>query len=340
MRKLAFICFFSILMSFNSNSQPTLTVSSAPVPWDFFVFHPADSASAQPGSGGANQTWDFSQVKAKWNPQTINYLPTQSTGYDTAFPTATAAIEDVFVPGEYIFIKKGTNDLVGLGSASSFKILKYSNPITMLTYPFTYNSVINDTYSGTAKVSTLEFKKNGTYQVTGDGYGTLILPAGTHTNVLRVKTVNDYTEEWVGSTKYTYNVVEYNWYLPSKKQPLVMIRSIDSKIDTASQPKLKLILVSAFAAGISSQEVIDDELTIYPNPSNSTTEISIQIKDKTDLKLELFNPMGQLIYVSLNKNITSGKYKKTLDLSGIPSGYYIVRIVQNGQVAVKPLIIN
>jgi hypothetical protein len=63
----------------------------------------------------------------------------------------------------------------------------------------------------------------------------------------------------------------------------------------------------------------------YPNPFDNTTEVTVQVKQSTELTLEVYNTLGQS--VSTKKlNLTAGEHKLTIDGSKLTSGIYFYSI--------------
>ena len=77
----------------------------------------------------------------------------------------------------------------------------------------------------------------------------------------------------------------------------------------------------------------------YPNPFNPTTSISYTIKEYSNVRLEVFNLLGERVSTLVNKVQNTGRYSYQFDSSGLTSGTYIYRLIANGSVASKKMII-
>jgi hypothetical protein len=83
----------------------------------------------------------------------------------------------------------------------------------------------------------------------------------------------------------------------------------------------------------------DLELTVIPNPVNSTSIIEYYLPDNTNTKIELYSLTGELIKSLLDQDMMSGKHKIALDITDIQSGVYNLQLFANGQTANEMIII-
>ncbi len=70
---------------------------------------------------------------------------------------------------------------------------------------------------------------------------------------------------------------------------------------------------------------------IYPNPFNPTTTISISMPSSADLKVSVFNVLGQQVAVLANARYTEGYHSLTFDGSKLSGGVYFVQAVVPGE---------
>ncbi len=77
----------------------------------------------------------------------------------------------------------------------------------------------------------------------------------------------------------------------------------------------------------------------YPNPFNPTTTISFSLKSTQNVKLEVFNVLGERVATLVNKTLSEGNHKYKFDAGNLNSGLYLYRISAGSFVQVKKMIL-
>jgi hypothetical protein len=80
-------------------------------------------------------------------------------------------------------------------------------------------------------------------------------------------------------------------------------------------------------------------LNNYPNPFNPATTIAYSIPLQTNVRLSIFNTLGEKIKTLVDEVKPAGNYTINFYASGIPSGVYFYRLEAGPNVAVKKLIL-
>jgi len=96
--------------------------------------------------------------------------------------------------------------------------------------------------------------------------------------------------------------------------------------------------VKAKPTGIKSIEMNNDNLSIYPNPSNGvfTMELSGTAKESKSASLYIYNMLGEKVF----ERQVSGATKLSLDASALPEGTYFVKLVSDKGYADKKITIQ
>ncbi|MDO8470218.1 MAG: T9SS type A sorting domain-containing protein [bacterium] len=77
----------------------------------------------------------------------------------------------------------------------------------------------------------------------------------------------------------------------------------------------------------------------YPNPFNPSTVISFQLTIGGSVSLTVYNLLGQEVATLVNEKLSAGKYEATWDANGFPSGTYFYRLMSNGLVQTKKMVL-
>ncbi len=77
----------------------------------------------------------------------------------------------------------------------------------------------------------------------------------------------------------------------------------------------------------------------YPNPFNPSTIITYQLPVDGHVSLEIFDALGREVETLVNDNLAAGYYDITFKADMLPSGIYFYRLVANGYVSVKKMVL-
>ena len=197
-----------------------------------------------------------------------------------------------------------------------------------MEYPFTYNDIYTDTYEGiiTVGIVNVEVRVSAISVVTADSYGTLILPTGTFTDVLRTTTadeeIDSIFQDGVFLMVNLVSRIQYLWYAPSSTSPLFSMEISNStgSIDTCC-------FYSITEAGIHAAEIFSvSDLNVYPVPASEHVFIEFQSSGNQAVTISIVNQLGQ---VMLNREIsrkTPGMLSEKIDISALPAGIYFANV--------------
>jgi hypothetical protein len=77
---------------------------------------------------------------------------------------------------------------------------------------------------------------------------------------------------------------------------------------------------------------------LIPNPTSSTTSISVNLDNTSDVEVEVYNINGSRVKAISMKNLSSGKQTIDIEASDLKTGTYIVKLVANGKVATSKFV--
>jgi hypothetical protein len=274
-----------------------------------------------PGSGGVNQTWNFSSLTSS-STQTDIIVDATTTTNASSFPNASFAT--------YTASNSFYNYFSATSSALSIEgyvygppsnlIIPYSDPQIVLTYPFSMGSTFIDNYSGTYTSGPNTIIRTGVDTVTADGYGTLILPNGTFTNALRVLVIDNYADTTsLGAPYALFTMTTYNWYIPGTHYQVMSLSTLTSN----GGPPLAQFgtYLDANSIGTSVNDLSDADVNLYPNPASE----KLFVQSKGNIKsLKCIDFSGQTVELKNENN--------SIDISGLSNGIYFLDIImENGK---------
>lgn len=326
MKKL-FTLVLSLMIYAGLFAQPVINSSFNPGPGENFRFHPVNTKITE-GSSGANVTWDFSAIQIIWNAMGGKYMNPSATPYVNDFPGADIAYEDFFVPGTFHYYTTTSAAMDKLGEASFQMTAVYDNPQTIITYPFTYTTVVTDNYYCNTLVGSLDLEITGFWEANGDAYGTLILPSGTYNNVLRIKITNDFTKDYNDASIPVEGVegVEYWWVSATSSKPLLKIISEHYTRDGNPYDSLFYIKISEEVSGIDHPDIAMSNLKLFPNPAAELLNLEFDVVNGSDIELSVVTVNGKTIREYGRESMSSGSYIKEHSLDGLAPGVYLLRV--------------
>lgn len=293
------------------------------------------SSSFSQEATGPNQVWDISGFTQL--PGTIQYTNTMA-GIDVLmdYPgtilvstaTASSSLGSYFNNVSY-----GSGSLPGFTGFSDNELtLNYiTNNINLGSFPKTYGSSYSDTVAGNYVFGMYEGTFTGTFTTAVDAYGTMNSSADGIVDVTRVKTVENLQISYPGSgvvgtfvqTTYRYFRALDLWpYVKSTNREINIIPlELNTNSTTIEKANFAFLSVPNLA--------VDKTISIHPNPTTNSINVN------SSQEINSLTVMDQLGKIVLTKNKSS-----TIDVSGLQSGIYFVKIVTDGGSGVKKFVKN
>ncbi|MES2139529.1 MAG: T9SS type A sorting domain-containing protein [Bacteroidota bacterium] len=94
------------------------------------------------------------------------------------------------------------------------------------------------------------------------------------------------------------------------------------------------------AAGVLSQKELNNQIAIYPNPYSEKTTITYSLQKKSDVRIEIYNAIGQKIETLVNTEQTEGDYKYNFSAKEkhYNAGVYFMKMSIDGKISVRRII--
>lgn len=337
---LILIAFFGSLQ-IKLNAQPTLTAANTNIViGEQFISNVFSGNAAPFNSGlpaGPNSTWNFSGLTSIFFPPLTvyfqpNHLPIGSNPYPAA--NVVTGCDD-----EYEYLKANADSVVMVGYYNHFteETVDYSNSMKKLHYPVTFNSSFLDNFAGIGDGMGPPIPVNGNIAMVADGFGTLILPGGTITNVLRVKSVIATTRFYSNLTAID-TVTYLDWYLPGVHVPILRLSKLQFFAPNYSATYYQGYYINPFALSVKEETATNGNLQFFPNPA--TSELNIQYQASKSVKITLHDLVGKQV-AELHTGKGSGERQSLkVDLSQYPKGIYLLKLETDGQATTRKLILQ
>ena len=294
-------------------------------------------ATIFPGDAGENRIWDFSALNEDSYDTVYTLLPSQ-TPYAGDFPGANYVYQSISGGDTlYVFNDLSDDDLANLGYAGYSSDLEDSVVVqvvpeeVLIDFPMQYGNHRDEnfyyqyvTVSPVPTFDSLKIKHSETKSVDVDAWGSVTIPSGTY-NALRNKTVR-YTSDstWVlflGTWTFVNEEVDtsvvYDWY-SDEVDPGFTLVSIDYTGNTVNDASFLLGTLTDV------ENIENRQVNIFPNPV--TTNLKVNLTEPVTGILSVYNTTGQLMKKEPVKDVS---FIRT-DVSGLPSGTYILVITDNG----------
>ncbi|MBI3192859.1 MAG: T9SS type A sorting domain-containing protein, partial [Ignavibacteriae bacterium] len=94
--------------------------------------------------------------------------------------------------------------------------------------------------------------------------------------------------------------------------------------------------------GVPGEEELPERITLvqnYPNPFNPSTVISYRLSVHSSVSLTVYNLLGEEITTLVNETQDAGFKSVEWNVSGLPSGVYVARLIVGNTVQTKAMLL-
>lgn len=291
----------SALLASTMLAQPVLTHAlNAPLPGATYTMH--YGAYVSPGGAGAGQTWNLSGLSAD-STATLQLVAPTSTPFNTSFPNATVAETG---GAGVMFFRTTPNGVYFAGSASEGIVIPYTEQGRYLTFPCTFGTQWTDTESAAFTADGFSVERTGTITGHADGSGTLVLPDGQVTNVLRVHWHEEAVDTTAGFAMHSVHD-SHLYYVPGIAYPLAQLVHRELSFLGTTQVTEYAQWVGDLSTDITDDGETEGGLRLFPVPAHD-----------------------RLIITSAHGHLEPGSIT-VLDMAGRQVGVQQVRCLQDGR---------
>ncbi len=339
-----FCLLVGMTMALYSHGQTIGHETNAPRCGDSYTLRQLDYFS--PGNEGKDVVWDFSELKSTGRKVQKEYFLSTDSVLSC-------------VDGEGLNRYSLTDDtLYCLGYDTRLKHMDYTQPMTMMTYPFSYGYSITNPYGGTGDYcKRLILKNGGTLMVEADAEGVIINQEGdTLKNVLRVHTtrlnsvsMHALSDTLMADTSRMKQEIEehYAWFVRGYRYPMYETSSIcfydnmtpvsciqkayhycADDMSEMSDSVNEEILAADSIAEVAEQDII--HYTIKNDGCTLTMNYSLDADASVNALVS--NSRGMLYGRRSTRQPAGTDYQMDFDIVSLPKGEYVLYINVNGKV--------
>ncbi len=326
-----------------SASYGQITITSDEMPHTvgtYIVYDEANSVDVDLGTPGGGRTWNFSsQVTEESYDSWI--VDKAETPFADSFPTANLVSKEVVTLKDtaiiYMYSRLTTDEMVYLGMGTvnpgSTIVMAYEEPMVW-PLPIGYQ---NSWYMYSIFRYTIELMETvmeWRIHCTVDAWGTVNIPYGSF-DCLRIQQYDTMiTTVYVMGTPVaadTTGWISYPFFAENYGQ-IVSIKSYPGETNPNFTTADYFSRLSYFSTGISEDELLTHnfELSNYPNPFTTATEINYTLPQDARVKLDVFNLVGEKITTLVDGRQTKGAKTVRWDAPDLPGGIYLYRIETGG----------
>ncbi len=323
-----------VILCFSINSafaQITLTKANKLILGETYTSILVDEPNFDVGDAGANITWDFSNL-TELSTSTAPLVDPATLSNGNLFPQATAGAEE---GGTEAYYYQDDTGMGFYGAVTSTASVVYTDPQDWIRFPMTFMDSFTDDFEGTITTST-SFVRKGTAEVVIDAYGTLITPAGTFEDVVRVYTYMDYGDEFGGTELFEYIETRYLWYDVRSGLPLFTYADLEA----FSGNTITVSYLEASPLNTRSLFAEDLQLNVFPNPTSDWLTLDYSLTDQSEVGIAVTNLLGQEVLQVSQQQENAGSHQSQVDVSALATGTYFVRITIEEKVATYKVLVE
>ncbi len=334
------------------SAQITITQSDMPNAGDTLrVSYAASTANVNHTLTGPNFLWDFSaltptaqQVFEFATPTALPFNFTATYGVLNPSPDSLPGIGAI--PTNFVdYFKNGSSGYRQVGSSFDYPpIGSFSIPIIYTSADYVYEFPLNfgDIDSSDAAYSfqlpnLIYLGQDRHRETTVDGWGTLITPFGTF-QTLRLRSVVDATDTiafdslGIGFTTPRPQLIEYKWLAQGSKIPVL---EVEAQVLAATETVTNVIYrdsvrANVFQVGIAEQIGNGANAILFPNPCNNDATLIWNQQSPSRTTISILDVQGRVVAAHDMGTMMPGTQTRTIDVSNLSSGVYLVRIQSNG----------
>lgn len=308
---LLFVC-----LAAGIHAQPTLTgATNNPVAGERFGLVRTQDTGIATGTSGPGITWNLSTIKT-YDTSVNTFGDCDIAAHCDSFPDANLFANTM--GGHFYYVTNAAElSVTGLWALNR---AHYTDKQSLLKYPVTYGDTWYDTYAYTYPGHYV----HGIDTFIADAWGTLILPSGTHTNVVRFYDITHHTDSVSPSTVTSSRMNRHIFYKPDFHWPLLVVYfgMVDGEyVTNYASYTVQLPPAPSFV----NSAVSTNGISVSPNPATDLLHIHLQTPLAGSAHATLTDMTGRTISTH-TYDLHTGANTMTYDIATLPAGIYLLQV--------------
>ncbi len=341
--KVQYIALLGLLPIAVSAQGPTLEhARNTPAVGATYHVH-RNSQFTPPGNAGAGASWEHSALVAD-SQVVYNVLDVATFEFAAGYPTSTHLLSD----GDDTLIYRADMDgivLMGEDITYEFQPLlpptdvhtAFSDGPMILKYPSSFGTTWQDPVSATYELETIgTMTRSGQIMGNVDAEGSLELPNGAYSDVLRVYTHYDVTEAG-GVINGTRNTHTYSFYSDWLRHPLLRIMADTISVFGSNSITYRTEWLDEASVGLVEAIEQGEAFGLWPTPATDVLNITIPEGHAGRKSGILRDVTGRVVREWQIGAIGNS----TFNVSDLPDGQYFLQVIgTGGELGVRKVIIR
>ncbi|MEO8591567.1 MAG: T9SS type A sorting domain-containing protein [Flavobacteriales bacterium] len=299
-----------------ANAQPVLTfATNGSAPGSSYTLRYGPYVDQ--GTSGADQTWDLSAL-ATDSMDVITLVDPATTTNGATFPTATVAETG----GDAVmYFRTAADGMYLAGSDADGLLIPYSDEGKYLVFPCNYTDTWSDDAAAEFDVQGTLVTRTATITGEADGYGTLIMPTWSASDVLRIhwhEEADDATDLFTVQSVYD----SYLYFVVGQSYPIAQLVHTELTILGNTTILEHAQWVDELSTGTMEHARATDRIEVFPMPAQETVNITLPATMHGACTFSVADVQGRTMSSLPATELSNGK--GTLDVSTLTPGLYLL----------------
>lgn len=119
----------------------------------------------------------------------------------------------------------------------------------------------------------------------------------------------------------------------------VMFSTLSFSTSDTTQMRDSIMALLSGSTGIINLNGGDNLFSVYPNPANNSISISLEVKEMSDILIDVTNLAGEQVALLMNEK-RNGVISEQFNTAKLPVGNYLVRLQINGKITTQKITVT